>query len=219
MRDKKEDSIWKHTTSRPPLDTVIFINSNDTIYSDNNVIPQLTLSKTKKILYSYYLKKGSYIEKPTFEYGDTNSENYFNKDGSLKYVIEFDTSYFVSLNNDDIYDAIVLFKKIPAIAGCGHCLGYSSKAIIVNNGKKFNLTREDFISDYHIIDSIKQITPNSIFIYGWEYDCRWLHCYNDFLINIKLKLYRYEIKNIFINWIGNSCTWVILFDKNGIYNY
>ncbi len=152
----------------PPLDSTIVVDNFKVLMSDNSIKPPLTLAKTKQLLYAYYKKKDFYFEGNIPK--DYSESKEYNKKGEFKYDVKFDTAEFINLNNDNILDAIVLFELTPPF-GSSHCYGYPNKAIIISKGSGFNLESIDFIPEFYIIDSIRQYSKNSIYIYGYDYDC------------------------------------------------
>ena len=153
----------------PFLDSTIILDLSKVEMSDSSIKPPLTLSKVKKILYSYYKNIGYYIERIPYAIGDSDMQGSIAKDGTNKCVVYFDTATFVSLNNDDIYDAIIQYYLYPPYALC-HGNDFQHKSILISKDGKYNILGIDFISQYYVIDSIKQISTTSLFINGNGYD-------------------------------------------------
>jgi len=154
----------------PPLDSTIFIETTKVLISDTTILPPLTLLKVKKIVNSYFTKKGFYVNGNIPKNYGHNEKSLYNKDGDYILNVQFDTAMFVNVNMDNIKDAVAFFEMTPPY-GSSHCYGYMSKAVVISKPKGFDLVGLDFISPFYVVDSIKQASINNAYIYGYDYDC------------------------------------------------
>jgi hypothetical protein len=157
-----------HNYYLPHLDTTITLDPSVILFSDSSVKAPLTLSKAKRLLYAFFKTKDFYVGGDIPEnYPETNL---YNSKGEYKLDVEFDTMVYVNLNNDKLADAIVFFTQTPPY-GSGHCLGYSSKAIIMSNGANYSFMGLDFIPLFFIINKINQSAQDAVVLEGDDYDC------------------------------------------------
>ena len=120
----------------------------------------LTDSLARKVLYDYFIKKGFLII-------DNLPEKLSKKDHN-KICVQYDTLYFVDLNNNKYTDAIIEYWLAP-FASRGHCY-QPHKAMIVDQDSGYKLINVDFIPSDFIIESV--LSENTrIVICGISFDC------------------------------------------------
>ena len=136
--------------------TINISNFTTSKYSGINLSTLLA----KQILYNHFKNKGYLIS----DY----LPNELSKSDYQKTCVEFDTIFFLNLNNDKFSDAIVDYWLTPPNAS-GHCW-QPHKAIIIDTDKGYKITNEEFIPTNYCIDSIVTIN-NRTMIIGYDYDC------------------------------------------------
>lgn len=157
QKEIKNNTIQK-ADSIPALDTTIFIKKQIFKKEKGKV---LTDETAKNVLYQYYRKRKFCVD------GAVPKGKSKLDDNSM--CVTFDTAYLVNLSCDNNLDAIVQYWITP-YGGSGHCY-QPHKAIILNSNRGLVLQNEDFIGEFHSIDSIIQINNCSVTLYGNEWDC------------------------------------------------
>ncbi len=192
MRDSSDQKTWASKDNGfqndilPFLDTTIYVNITNVAILDTTITPPLTLNKSKNLLFKYFKKKDFYINSnvPPMNVYEKLPTN--NKKGEYRLDVHFDTAYFLNLNDDKYYDAILEYELLPPY-GCGHCLGEPNKAMVISNNKGYYLTGLEFIPDHYYFDSIKQVNPSTINLYGVDNDCQNWRINRHFKITITTK--------------------------------
>lgn len=159
------------TISAPPtldtLDTTILI---DKLLPSSYNGPKLNKALVQKVLKAQFKKKG-YLVSPN-EFDDLAQEYH----GEIE--MTFDTFYNADINHNQFPDAIVAYWLAPPMSS-GHCI-QPQYAIIIDQGKKYVVTNEDFIPTNFPIDSVVS-RKNQTTIFAHDYECanfkilRYLH--------------------------------------------
>ena len=161
-------SNLSESDSIPTLDTTIIL-SNLTASNYNSM--NLTNNLAKTILYKHFKNKG-YLLPDMVTAADTNS---------AKECIQYDTAYFIDLNNNKYSDAIITYWLTPPFSS-GHCW-QPHKAIIIDTDKEYKIINEEFIPDNFAIDSV--VNKNGhLTTFCYDYDCG----NNKILKNLRIKI-------------------------------
>jgi hypothetical protein len=150
QKSLSDDRIKSTVDTFPLLDTIIILPNLQP--SKNNLTKQIA----KAILFKY-CKAKSICDASNPKEMPKATES-----------VDYDTLYFVNLNNDSFPDAIILYWITP-VGASGHCY-QPTEAMIVSESNGYKLENEGFLPDDFRIDSVAS-DKNRVFVYGDEYDC------------------------------------------------
>jgi hypothetical protein len=155
QKDSLQIKNSTRTDTLPAFDTTIVLKKIPlSTFPQSNA--KLTMEVARSIVYSYFKKQGINNE---FEKVNTSEE---------AECVQWDTAYFVNINQGNFTDAIVLYWLHPCF-GSSH-YDQPKNGIVIRMSDKYQLINENFLPDKFHIDSARNGPDNNAVIYGVEYD-------------------------------------------------